>query len=248
MARIEAFADKKAEAHRILEGVLAREPKNVEALLLRGQLFLSEDNTVNALTTLQTAVAGNPNSIAAHIALAQTHALRGSVKEAMKSFNDALKIDGNNSVARVGLAKLQLATGAAADAVPLLMKVVAENPGNLEAQAPAAAWIHRHRRCDAGHRPCERPAEDQRRFAGRPNGGGVVGHPQEGRQRQPARPTTAHSRPIRASYQALAGLLNAEMQGEEFRRRPRADRETARAEPQRPESEPPGRADLRSSR
>ena len=50
LARIEAFADKKAEAHRILDGVLAREPKNVNALLLRGQLFLAENNTVNALT------------------------------------------------------------------------------------------------------------------------------------------------------------------------------------------------------
>jgi cytochrome c-type biogenesis protein CcmH/NrfG len=114
--------------------VLARDPKNLNALLLRGMLFLSEKNTVNALTALQTAVEGNPNAIAAHIALAQTHTLRGSVKEAMKSFNDALKIDGNNSVARMGLARLQLATGAGADAVPLLMKVVAENPRNLEAR------------------------------------------------------------------------------------------------------------------
>ena len=94
---------------------------------------------MNALTALQTAVEGNPNSIAAHIALAQTHALRGSVKEAMKSFNDALRIDGNNGVARVGLAKLQLATGAAADAVPLLMKVVAENPRQPRSEALAAA-------------------------------------------------------------------------------------------------------------
>ena len=50
LARIETVADKKAEAHRILDGVLAREPKNVDALLLRGQLFLSENNTINALT------------------------------------------------------------------------------------------------------------------------------------------------------------------------------------------------------
>ena len=127
-------ADKYPEAQRILDGVLARDPKNVNALLLRGQIFLAEGNTINALTALQTAVEGNPNSIAAQIALALTHTLRGQIKEAMKAFNDALKIDGNNSVARVGLARLQLATGAAADAVPLLMKVVAENPRNLEAR------------------------------------------------------------------------------------------------------------------
>jgi len=134
LARIEASANKKAEAHRILDGVLVRDPKNLNALLIRGLLSLSEGNTVNALTALQTAVEVNPNAIAAHIALAQTHLVRGSVKEAMKSFNDALKIDGNNNVARLGLAKLQLATGAAADAVPLLMQVVTANPQNLEAR------------------------------------------------------------------------------------------------------------------
>jgi thioredoxin-like negative regulator of GroEL len=52
----------------------------------------------------------------------------------MNAFNDALKIDGNNSAARYGLAKLQLATGNAADAVPLLMKVVGANPNSLEAR------------------------------------------------------------------------------------------------------------------
>jgi Flp pilus assembly protein TadD len=45
-----------------------------------------------------------------------------------------LRIDGNNAVARVGLARLQLATGAAADAVPLLMKVVAAHPTHLESR------------------------------------------------------------------------------------------------------------------
>ena len=134
LARIEATAGKYAEAHRILDGVLARQPKHVEALLVRGQLFLRENNTVNALSALQTAVDGNPNAIVAHIALAQAHQLRGSVKEAMKSFNDALQLDPNNSYARLALANLQVNNNAAGDAVPLLMKVVAENPRNLEAK------------------------------------------------------------------------------------------------------------------
>ena len=134
LARTEAVAEKLPEAHRILDGVLAREPKNVDALLLRGQLFLIENNTVNALSALQTAVDGNPNVIAAHVALAQTHALRGSVKEAMKAYNEALRLDGSNGAARIGLAKLQVHNGAAAEAVPLLMKVVAENPRHLEAR------------------------------------------------------------------------------------------------------------------
>ena len=58
----------------MLEAVLAREPKNPEALITLGKLHLTEGNTVNALSTLQTAVDANPRSIEAHLALAQTYA------------------------------------------------------------------------------------------------------------------------------------------------------------------------------
>jgi tetratricopeptide (TPR) repeat protein len=215
LARIEAFANKKAEAHRILDGVVAREPKNLDALLLRGQLFLAENNSVNALTALQTAVEGNPNSLAANLALAQTHASRGSVKEAMKSFNDALKIDGTNNVARLGLARIQLATGAAADAVPLLMKVVADNPRNLEArllllngfisigdltQATAVANGLLKTNADS---PAVQVAVGALASVKKDDNGA----------RQ------AYNRALAAdprSYQALAGLLNAEMKGKNF--------------------------------
>jgi len=212
LARIEATADKKPEAHRILDGVLARDPKNVSALLLRGVLFLSENNTVNALTALQTAVEGNPNAFAAHLALAQTYALRGSVKEAMKSFNDALRIDGNNAVARVGLAKLQLATGAAADAVPLLMKVVTENPRNLEARllllngfmaigdlTQATALANDLLKTNADSAAVQTAVGTLASLK-----------KDDGAARQ------AYSRALAAdprAYQALAGLLNAELKG-----------------------------------
>ena len=215
LARIEAFADKKPEAHRILDGLLARDPKNVNALLLRGMLFLSENNTVNALTALQTAVEGNPNSISAQLALAQTHVVRGSVKEAMKAFNDALKIDGNNSVARVGLARLQLSTGAAADAVPLLMKVVAANPRALEPRllllngfisigdmAQATALANDLLKTNADSAAVQTAVGTLASL-----------------KKDDAAARQAYSRALTAdprAYGALAGLLNAEMKGKNF--------------------------------
>ena len=215
LARIEAVAGKMAEAHRILDGVLAREPKNVDALLLRGQVFLAENNTINALSALQTAVEGNPNAVGAHVALARTHALRGSVKEATKAFNDALNLDASNYAARLGLAKLHVENGAAADGVPLLMKVVAENPRNLEArllllqgfmavgdlvQASALAndLLKTHAESAAVQTAVGMLASLKKDAAG---------------ARQ------AYSRALSANpraYQALAGLLNAELQGKNF--------------------------------
>ena len=215
MARIEAFAEKYADAHRILEGVLARDPKNVNALLLRGQIYLAEKNTINALTALQTAVEGNPNSIAAQIALARTHVLRGSTKEAMKAYTDALKIDANNSDARVGLAKLQLATGAAADAVPLLMKVVAANPGSLEAKLMLLQGFI----AVGDVTQATAVANDLLKTnADSPSVQTVVGA-LASLKKDDAGARQAYNRALAAdprSYQALAGLLNAELKSKNF--------------------------------
>jgi putative PEP-CTERM system TPR-repeat lipoprotein len=215
LAQIEAADDKKKEAHRILDGVLARDPRNIYALLLRGQIFLSEDNTANALTVLQTAVEGNPNAIAAHISLAQTYARRGSLKEAMNAFNDALKIDGTNSVARLGLAKLHLATGNAGDAVPLLLKVVEANPTLLEPQlmllqgliavndVPQATMLAANLVKTHGDSAAVQTAVGQLATLKKDD--------------EAAR--LAYNRALAAdprSYQALAGLLNAEMHSKNF--------------------------------
>jgi len=215
LARIETVADNKAEAHRILDGVLAREPKNAEALLLRGQLFLSENNTINALSALEGAVAANPNLIAPQLALAQTHTLRGSVKDAMKAYYGALKIDGNNGVARTGLANLQIASGQAADAVPLLMRVVAENPQNVDArllllQGYIAVGDVVHATAlanDLGKRHGDSPAVQT-----------VIGKLATLKKDNSAA-RQAYARALAAdprAFQALAGLLNAELNGKNF--------------------------------
>lgn len=215
LARIEASAGKMAEAHRILEGVLARQPKHVEALLVRGQLFLAENNTINALTALQTAVDGNPNSIAAHVALAQTHALRGSVKEAMKSFNDAMRIDANHVAARVGLARLQVANGAAAEAVPLLMKVVGENPQNLDAKLLLLQGF-----MAAGDMPqATALASDLEKTNGASPSVQTALGMLATMKKDSATARQAYGRALSAnprSYQALAGLLTTELQGKNF--------------------------------
>ena len=85
----------------MLEAVLARDPKNADALVTRGKLHLTEGNTVNALTTLQTAVEANPRrSTAPPGAGARPTSLRGAAKEATTAYNDALKLDGKSASRR----------------------------------------------------------------------------------------------------------------------------------------------------
>ena len=215
LARIEVVAKKNAEAHRLIESVLAREPKNADALITRGKLYLTENNTVNALSTLQTAVEANPRSIDAQLALAQTYVLRGADKEATTAFNDALKLDGKNMEARLGLARLQINTGSAADAVPLVLKIVEENPRNLEARL-----LLLHGLMAVGDLP---QATQQMNVLLQANPESATVQTAAGMLAQMKQDTAgaraAYARALEAdprSYQALAGLLTAEMQNKQF--------------------------------
>jgi Tfp pilus assembly protein PilF len=199
----------------MIEAVLARDPKNAEALVTRGKLFLSEGNTINALTALQTATAQNPRSVEAHLALAQTYAIRGANKEATTAYNDALKLDGKNMEGRLGLARLQINTGSAADAVPLVLKIVEENPRHLEARL-----LLLHGLMAVGDLP---KATEQMNvlLASAPNSATVqtAAGMLATVKRDGAAARAAYARALDAdpkSYQALAGLLTAQMQGKDF--------------------------------
>ena len=215
LARIEVVAKRNAEAHRVLEAALAREPKNPEALVTLGKLHLSENNSINALTTLQSAVEANPRSLEAHLALAHTHALRGSVKEATTAYNDALKLDGANTEGRLGLARLQINNNLPADAVPLMLKIVAEQPRNLEARL-----LLLHGLIAVGDLP-QATTQLTVLLQQAPGSATVqtaagmlatVKKDADGARRAYAAALAADPK----SYQALAGLLTAEMQGKKF--------------------------------
>jgi tetratricopeptide (TPR) repeat protein len=217
LARVEAIAQKNAEAHRLIDAVLAREPKNVEALVTRGRLFLSENNTVNALTALKTAVDANPRSIEAQLALAHTYVARGQVKEAGTAFNDALKLDGRNMEGRLGLARLQINNGNAAEAVPLMLKVVEERPTNLEARLLLLYGLIAVGDVPQASRQLEVLVRANPESATIQTAAGMLATLKQ--DTEAAR--QAYSRALAAdprSYQALAGLLTAEMQSKQFGR------------------------------
>jgi len=215
LARVEVLSNKNAEAHRVLESVLAREPKNAEALITLGKLHLTESNTINALTTLKTAVDAHPRSIDAHLALAQTYVLRGAVKEATASYNEAMKLDGNNVEGRLGLARLQINNGQAADAVPLMLKIVADHPSSGEARL-----LLLHGLMAVGDFA---QATNQLNLLVQANPNSATVQTAAGMlatlKNDSAGARRAYGRALEVdptSYQALAGLLTAEMQGKQF--------------------------------
>ena len=217
LARLDGMLKKNADAHRLLDAVLAREPKNADALVTRGKLFLSENNTVNALTALQAATEANPRSVEAFLALGQTYALRGQVKEGITAFNDALKADGQNLDARLGLARLQINSGQAADAVPLMLKVVEERPNSGEARLLLAHGLMAVGDLAQAQKQLTLLVTNFPESADVQTAAGMLAtlkNDTEGARQAYSRALGANPQ----SYQALAGLLTAEMQSKQFGR------------------------------
>ena len=217
LARIEAIGHKNAEAHRLLDAALARDPANADALIARGKLFLSENNTINALTTLQKAVQSNPRSVAAQLALGQTHAARGSLKEAITAYNDALKLDAGNLEGRLGLARAQINSGNAAEAVPLVLEVVEQRPTNGEARLLLLYGLIAVGDVAQAQRQLDVLLQTSPNSPTIQNAAGMLANLKK--DTEGAR--IAYQRALDAdpkSYQALAGLLTAEMQSKQFGR------------------------------
>jgi putative PEP-CTERM system TPR-repeat lipoprotein len=215
LARLAVIEKKNADAHRLLESVLAREPKNTAALVTLGKLQLSESNTINALSTFQKAKDADPRSVDAHLGLAQTYALRGAMKDATTSYNDALNLDAANIEARLGLARVMISNGQAAEAVPIALKTVNDNPTH-----PEARLLLLHGLIAVGDFP---QADRQLNLLLKANPDSAVVHTAAGMLAQAKNDHDAarqafgralHADPT--SYQALAGLLTAEMQSKQF--------------------------------
>jgi Flp pilus assembly protein TadD len=215
LAKIEAAEKNLTEAKRLLDGALARDPRDLDALTTKGRLLLAEGNSVNALSTLKTAADSNPRSVDARIALAQTYAMRGETKEATAAYNEALSLDAGNAEARLGLAQVQISNGQAADAVPLLLKVVQEHPRSLAARLAffeglmAVGDVPQAQAQLAAAQQIDPESVDVQNAAGML---AAAKQDQAGARTAYARALAANPR----SYQALAGLLTAEMQSKNF--------------------------------
>ncbi len=215
LAGVEVAAKKNDEAHRLLESVLAKDPKNAEALLARGKLQLLEGNTVNALSGFKIAAEANPRSIEARLALGRTHAIRGSFKEAIAAYNEALSLDGDNVEARLGMSEVQIANGNAADAVPLLLQVVEKHPGNLNARLALLQGLMAVGDLPQATRQLAVLQQTSPDSAAVQTAAGALAT----LKNDQAGARTAYSRALAAdprSYQALAGLLRAEMSAKNF--------------------------------
>ena len=112
------FADKDhTETHRILNDILAKQPKQTEALVAKAQLLRAEGKHDEAVATVKQAVASNPGSAQAHYVLGNLYGDARQFQEAIAEQKEAVRHNPSHGWAVLELAKLSLTLGQPEDAL-----------------------------------------------------------------------------------------------------------------------------------
>jgi tetratricopeptide (TPR) repeat protein len=125
---------KRARAHQVIDEVLAREPRNSQALTVKARLLLADQKTREALERVKFAVLVDPRLADAHLVLARVQLALNDVEEARKALNDTLTLDPRSLTAQLELSELHRNRNEIDTAVQFAEQGVATSPGNLAAR------------------------------------------------------------------------------------------------------------------
>lgn len=117
LAALDYSRGRVAEAHKRIDGVLAKIPKHAPVLLMKAHWLAAENKLDEALERGKAAVAADPESAAAHFALATIHDRRREPAEAAKEYNEVLRLNPRATGAQVELSRLSLTSGDRAGAL-----------------------------------------------------------------------------------------------------------------------------------
>ncbi len=131
-------------ADRVIADVLAKEPKNVQALLVKADLLMRHKKPEEALTAVDAAIASDSRSANAQFARGRILVAVNRPEDAKRAFNEVLKLNPRADAAQVELARLHLKSGATEASVALAGDAVKTNPRSLEARVVLARGLMIH--------------------------------------------------------------------------------------------------------
>ena len=120
-------------AEKLLAEVLAKSPRDNDALILRGDIELSEKDPKSAIADLRAVLRDQPNSIGVLRTLARAHLANGEPEIAEETMRRALDDAPKDAGVRLDLAQLLAQLGKTAQAKPILDDLIKEQPNNLQA-------------------------------------------------------------------------------------------------------------------
>ncbi len=119
------------QAGALVSEVLKENPRDFEALILKGSIALVSKDASSAIADFRSLLRDRPNSPRASSLLAKAHLLNKETELAMETLRKAVESNPENSQLRLDLAKLLVRTGETEQAVQKLQEGVKAAPGDV---------------------------------------------------------------------------------------------------------------------
>jgi tetratricopeptide (TPR) repeat protein len=130
MAAIHYARGQQAEGHKAIDDVLAKEPKNLQALLVKSRFLVSERKLDEALPRAKQATAADPSNAEAHYLTGLILAEKNDIDGAIAEMSEVVRLNPRATPAQVQLARLELMRGGAATSVQHAEQAVTSAPGD----------------------------------------------------------------------------------------------------------------------
>jgi tetratricopeptide (TPR) repeat protein len=161
----ERYEDAKGRA----EKVLAKNPKNVEAQIIKGNALAGLKDLTGALAQMDEAVRSDPSKSMAYANLGLIQYAKGDIARSEAAFKTAIASDPNSILARLALVNLYWATRRPAEAEKALHEALAIDPNDLLANRSLAMFYLSSGRPADAETPLKVVADKS------PNGNGRLG-------------------------------------------------------------------------
>ncbi len=141
IALIDYVNGRRSEASKQLDEVVAREPKNSDALAIKAHVLLGDRKLQEAQAAADAAVMADQNALRAHFARGKVMLALGRADEARKSFREVIRIDPRAGEADIELAQLSLRAREIDSAVAFADQAVAIMPADVDARLTLARTL-----------------------------------------------------------------------------------------------------------
>jgi tetratricopeptide (TPR) repeat protein len=133
LAVLEIETNRVADAQKLLAEVLDKNPRDNDALILRGNLALAQKDPKSAINDLRSVLRDQPNAVGVMRSLARAHLANGEPALAEETMRKALDSDPKDRGARLDLADLLVQLGKAEQAKPVIDELVNQHPDDAGA-------------------------------------------------------------------------------------------------------------------
>lgn len=133
LAELLVQRDDAAGAQVLISEVLAKSPRDDDALVLRGNIALAKSDPKSAIADLRTVLRDQPNAIGVMRVLARAHLANGEPALAEETMRRAVEANPKDAGVRLDLAQLLAQLGKPEQAKPIAAELVKEQPNNIPA-------------------------------------------------------------------------------------------------------------------